>query len=418
MGKQKQLSKSWDFGDTKEDLIHRIHHYPARFPAFITTRALEYSEQYGVKVENVADVFCGCGTTAVEAKRNGKNFWGCDLNPVATLIAQTKTHYYRDSKLDSILNQILEYFYNQPKNSENLKFNERISYWFNDTNMEDLNHLKNSIYINTFPYSAHRKFFLCAFSAILKPTSYWLGKSIKPQVDPNKKPREVIASFEKQVSLMRRANQNNIFPKPLAKTKILTKNFLGQSKDPPRTELIVTSPPYVTSYDYADIHQLSTLWLGYATDYRQLRKNMLGNKYGVTSPDRGLIKKLGDSAWETYNAMNSIEKRHSYSIARYFIDLDKTVSKCWNFLSDIGMAVFVIGNTQYKDVSINNAELLQESMSRVGFHSIQRIKRQVSLKSIPTYRDKYGRFTNKDKHRKVYAEEFVIIGLKNKTSKQ
>ena len=49
MGKQKQLSKSWDFGDTKEDLIHRIHHYPARFPAFITTRALEYSEQYGVE---------------------------------------------------------------------------------------------------------------------------------------------------------------------------------------------------------------------------------------------------------------------------------------------------------------------------------------------------------------------------------
>ena len=413
MGKQKQLSNSWDFGDTKEDLIHRIHPYPARFPGFITTKALEYSEQSGVRVENVADVFCGCGTTAVEAKRNGKNFWGCDLNPVATLIAQTKTHHFRNSKLDAIFNQILEYYQSQPKNSEKLNHNERICYWFDKNNMEDLYHLKNSIYINTSPYTAHRKFFLCAFSAILKPTSYWLGKSIKPQVDPNKKPREVIASFEKQVSLMKRANQNNIFPKPLAKTKILTKNFLGQFKHPPQTELIVTSPPYVTSYDYADIHQLSSLWLGYATDYRQLRNNMLGNKYGVTSPDQRLIKSLGNSAWETYNAMDSIDKRHAYSIARYFIDLDKTVSKCWSLLSEIGIAVFVIGNTQYKGVLINNADLLQESMSRIGFQSIQRIKRKVSLKSIPTYRDKFGRFTNKDKQRKVYAEEFVIIGLKN-----
>ena len=26
-------------------------------------------------------------------------------------------------------------------------------------------------------------------------------------------------------------------------------------------DLIVTSPPYVTSYEYADLHQLSSLWL-------------------------------------------------------------------------------------------------------------------------------------------------------------
>ena len=74
MGEEQHLASSWDFGETREDLIHRIHPYPARFPAFITTKALEYAAGQGVDVRNVADVFCGCGTTAVEAKRNGKDF--------------------------------------------------------------------------------------------------------------------------------------------------------------------------------------------------------------------------------------------------------------------------------------------------------------------------------------------------------
>ena len=30
--------------------------------------------------------------------------------------------------------------------------------------------------------------------------------------------------------------------------------------------LIVTSPPYVTSYEYADLHQLTALWLEYTKD--------------------------------------------------------------------------------------------------------------------------------------------------------
>ena len=97
-GRPDESAPYWDFGDRtdrREDPIHRIHSYPAKFPAFITTKALQYAEEQGIDVKVVADVFCGCGTTAVEAKRNGKHFWGCDINPVATLIAKVKTRRYR-----------------------------------------------------------------------------------------------------------------------------------------------------------------------------------------------------------------------------------------------------------------------------------------------------------------------------------
>ena len=33
----------WNVGDEQELKIHRIHAYPAKFPAFIPTRAIEYA---------------------------------------------------------------------------------------------------------------------------------------------------------------------------------------------------------------------------------------------------------------------------------------------------------------------------------------------------------------------------------------
>jgi len=43
--------------------------------------------------------------------------------------------------------------------------------------------------------------------------------------------------------------------------------------------LIVTSPPYVTSYEYADLHQLTALWLEYTKDLSDFRKRFIGTSY-------------------------------------------------------------------------------------------------------------------------------------------
>ena len=402
---------SWDFGDSREELIHRIHPYPAKFPAFITTKALQHAEASGVTVRKVADVFCGCGTTAVEAKRNGKDFWGCDINPLAALIAQVKTHRYRDKDLSRSAGAIWEEFEQMEVSDEDrMRVPDRTRYWFDEGNIDDLIRLERAIRQCTYPYSMHRKFFLCGFSAILKATSFWLTKSIKAQKDPNKKPRQVIEVFEEQIALMRRANRENRFPRPTATTEIRARNFLGRSRGSGRADLIVTSPPYVTSYNYADIHQLSTLWLGYASDYRSLRRNMLGNRHGVRTPKPYAIRKLGNAAWRTYRDMRNEDPGHASSIARYFVDLDKAVRRCWDVLEPGGMAVFVIGNTQYKGVKVDNAAHLAASMRRAGFRQVSAIPRKVSLKTMTPYRDRKGRFTRNSSERQVYAEEFVLTG--------
>ena len=401
----------WNFGENREDPIHRIHSYPAKFPAFITTKALGYAERQGVNVRTVADIFCGCGTAAVEAKRNGRNFWGCDINPVATLIAKVKTRHYRDALLVRYFDAIKDDFRCTEFAPEDYaRISDRMRYWFEERNIKDLIRLDKAIRRQTPTKSPYQTFFLCGFSNILKPTSRWLTKSIKAQLDPHKSPRGVMEAFKDQFALMRNANQRNRFPVPSPRVRIRTQNFLSSTEPDCRADLIITSPPYVTSYDYASIHQLSTLWLHYASDYRSLRKNMLGNLYGVAPPETAAIEDLGSTAANTFRNLLREDRRKAYSVARYFLDIDKAVAKCGRMLNDGGMAIFVIGNTQYRNVKIDNARHLGVCMERAHFCRVETIPRKVSLKIMTPYRDARGRFTRDSTQRKVYGEEFVVIG--------
>src|ERR1700720_1727268 len=69
-------SPAWDLPEATEPKIHQIHPYPAKFPAFLATRAFEYAKEQGIDLRRTADVFCGCGTVAYEARRHGLEFWG------------------------------------------------------------------------------------------------------------------------------------------------------------------------------------------------------------------------------------------------------------------------------------------------------------------------------------------------------
>src|ERR1700680_5031849 len=128
-----QEDSFWSNGSDSELRIHRIHAYPAKFPAFITTKALAYAQSNGVNVRRVADVFCGCGTVAFEARRNGIDFWGCDINPVATLIARTKSGTFDEARLAEYFEGIqAKVTRASAKVDLSASAVERLNYWYSD----------------------------------------------------------------------------------------------------------------------------------------------------------------------------------------------------------------------------------------------------------------------------------------------
>jgi hypothetical protein len=117
----------WNTADTPEIRMHKIHVYPAKFPSLIAKKAFEYAEAKHLRLETVADIFCGCGTVAVEAKRKGLEFWGCDINPVAVLISEVKSHPYDVETVKTIYDKILNDFETDNVDTEYTAANQRDS---------------------------------------------------------------------------------------------------------------------------------------------------------------------------------------------------------------------------------------------------------------------------------------------------
>lgn len=405
------IQEEWNMPAERERRMHNIHAYPAKFPAFITTKAIHKAEENNISVKTVADIFCGCGTVAFETVRSGKHFWGCDINPVATLIAETKSNVYQDEQLQDFFDRIIAAYNTCNVDKTNRIYsNERIQYWFDEEHIDNLLKLRSSIYL-VVGDELYRKFFLCAFSNILKSCSRWLTKSIKPQIDPKKQPKDVLSSYIYQVNMMRKANMENINEK-YGKADIKRVNILDVNIDKPFVDLIVTSPPYVTSYEYADLHQLSTLWLEYTDDFRLLREGTIGSLYHSEEFDKNL-KKLNNVGQDIVFKMYSIDKRKTRSIAQYYIDMQSTVHKVVEMLNPGGACLFVIGNTEYKGVKIDNAKHLTECLLAEGMVNIEVDRRKISNKILTPYRDTNGKFASvKGCCRKVYSEEFVIFARK------
>ncbi len=404
------VDEFWNLGNTHEKKMHRIHSYPAKFPAFITEKALDFATKQGLKVSKIADVFCGCGTVAFEANRNSIDFWGCDINPVATLIAKVKSRKYNTRWLEKYYASILNLYDQCTKIDEYGSANTRLQYWYNEKSYNDLYKLKLAIEKATPQNSDYRLFFLCAFSNILKATSRWLTKSIKPQIDPHKNPSEVLCSFVNQCLQMMKANIENE-AKMKSESSIITGNILTID-NPAKVDMIITSPPYVTSYEYADLHQLSSLWLGFTEDYKELRSGSIGSIYHSNHLD-DQVNSLNFTGQKIVHALYTHDKSKARSIAKYYTDMQKVATICHNMLLDNGLALFVIGNTEYKGVRIDNAKHLAESLSHSGFKDLFVTKRSIQNKILTPFRDPSGRFSADSNSRHVYAEEFIIVGRKS-----
>ena len=404
-------SDAWGSSVEKELKLHRIHAYPAKFPAFITSKALEFAKSDGIKVKTLGDVFCGCGTVAFEARRNGIRFWGCDLSPVATLIASAKSSHYQSARLERYYDSIVDNwrFASTRTNFKRIT-SERLKYWYPEHTFRSLARLRNAICNVTPPHTQYRTFFLCAFSNILKPTSRWLTKSIKPQLDPKKKPLGVLTAFHNQVDLMihavRETKLSNKRP-----VEIMTSSVFDVQRPRFNIDMIVTSPPYVTSYEYADLHQLSSLWLGYASDYRELREGSIGSTQHELDFNRE-TKLLNSVGSRVVFGLFDRDRAIAKSVAKYFLDMQVVSQKCFELLRDSGLALFVIGNTEYSGIRVENAAHLAESLLRSGFSRVRVAKRRMSGKILTPYRDSLGRFSGRRTGKHIYGEEFVLIASK------
>jgi len=408
------VNPDWAFEDFRstEQWTHGYHRYPAKFLPNVVQKIIEDHSPKNCNV--IADLFAGCGTTLVEAKAHGKESIGTDINPVAQLITKVKTTPVQPEKLQLSYDNLISLFDEYNKDDyANIQKHERLDYWFFPDEKAKIAFLFDKVSRLDVDETIKDFFYVC-ISHILKNCSRWLQSSTKPQVDPNKIIPDPFEEFKRHCQKMLKSNQT--YYDYLIKNGHLTvscnirlEDARHTSIDDESVDMIITSPPYVTSYEYADIHQLTGYWMEYVSDLAAFRKQFIGTSYSGNS---SLIVNGSVQAQDIVNALAEKGKHIAQDVAQYFNDMQEVAFEMERVLKANGHACIVIGNTKIKEVDIKSAEVFYEFLKNAGLKKVDVIKRSIPHKLMPTLRDSVtGKFSKLDNPncKKVYPNEYVII---------
>jgi len=369
------IDYSWSFSDkTIKDtsyITHGYYTYPAKFIPQLAKRLIRENSVAG---DIIIDPFMGSGTTLVEAIVNDRVGIGTDINEIANLLAKVKT-----TPIENLI--LVDEFYKMQGDLENrlnggfekamreslikIPDNARIDYWFLPKQKEKLSIIFARIL--EIDNSHIKDFFLVSFAQILKSCSIWLQKSVKPTRDMNKKiynPIELFISQSKKMIKKHYEFDKILNPNIKKNIEHYRKVQCSDSRNLPcedeKASLIVTSPPYVTSYEYADLHQLPSLWFGFMKDLPEFRQKFIGSAY-KNRENVDLKSILANQI------VSNLKNKKQNEVKNYFADMLETFEETKRVLRRGGRACIVIGNTEFQGVEIKNAEVFQEQFHNIGF---------------------------------------------------
>lgn len=253
-----------------------IHSYPAKaVPEMIKDLIVRLRKEYDIK--NILDPFVGSGTTALEAKYIGLDFYGSDLNPLAVLLSRTKvltidnTEYVKKHLVEFIENIKLKYNGN---NLFALVSFDNIEFWFKEDNIKELSFIKGEIDKFLKKSKRYRGVYslilLTSFSSTIRAVSLTRNGEFKlyrmSTNDIEKHSVNALDVFsEKLENLLAMLVAANDSYKRDTTTEIYLKNaknldYMNNKK----ADLIITSPPYGDSQStvaYGQFSRLSIQWM-------------------------------------------------------------------------------------------------------------------------------------------------------------
>jgi hypothetical protein len=274
--------------------VHGFHAYPARAHPVTARRLVEaFAPEKGL----VFDPFAGSGTILIEAMLAGRNALGTDLNPLAVMLARAKAHPRKPEAAAALLEAAKEVAaFADARRKAKLGATRRLAQvdvsLFTPHVLLELDGLRAGI--EKAPPEARPDLQL-VFSSILVKLSPKRGDTSDETVEKRiaagyparlfvKKTEELVERFKSFAALL---------PQPFPRSRVVLDDAGSLTKiEADSVDTVITSPPYVATYDYIAHHELRMRWLG--LDTRRLASDEIGSRrrYERLSPDEAR------AAWE------------------------------------------------------------------------------------------------------------------------
>ena len=246
--------------------VDRIHPYPAKFTVDL---AIKYISKYTNYGDTVYDPFVGSGTSLLAASVLRRRGYGTDINHIAILIAKAKQMRLFDDEIVT-LHDFIERFeksYKEEINKIEPYYYPSIEHWFCENSIAVLSYI---LFEKNFLNTENEKLFLdLAMSSIINTVSNQEGDTRYAAIEKPDLTIERIGTvfINKYRALLELFVEFNSVERIENKPMLLDAKLCNDIIQSESVDLIITSPPYVNTYDYYLYHKHRMNWLGYDVKY-------------------------------------------------------------------------------------------------------------------------------------------------------
>jgi SAM-dependent methyltransferase len=381
-----------EFARTEETerLTHQLFRFPAKFHPPVVRHLLEDHSSEG---DTVLDPFCGSGTLLVEAVARDRHALGLDVDPVAVFVSRVKvtpvpgldTKLERlETRLHDLRRPAHEYDERQwPDNDLTPEQYEKeigelwvpaipnLEHWFRRYVVVDLARILDAImHVRDVPA---RNVFRLAFAATLRNASNAdpvpvSGLEVTKHMRDLDADGRMIDPYRLFLQRCRRAVKDvDAFTQRRSdvQAQVLRADV---SKTWPRlrrtADVVITSPPYHSAVDYYRRHQLEMFWLGLTTtqdDRLKLLDEYLGRP-SVPMRHRYTAARHDLPAWalDLESKMTEADPARARTFRHYCVGMSRSLERIATHLQPGGRAVFVVGHSRWKEITIDTSQLFSE----------------------------------------------------------
>ncbi|WP_262711979.1 site-specific DNA-methyltransferase [Dyadobacter flavalbus] len=406
-------SSVWTSPDyNRREYLHSFFQYPAMMVPAVQRLVVNIIQASKPGIKNVVDPFMGSATSLVACMENGLNCYGQDVNPLAKLIAETRTGPYYVEAIKERKLHLLDAI--SKDDAVNIEANFiGLWKWFKTDVAIELSKIVRAI--RKEQRLAIRRFYWVNLAEVVRISSNDRTSTFKLHARPieeiNVRNISPIREFKNRLSksiedlerfrdfLAANGRLSKGSYKGIKKITLQdsTKRIVTPKGQKDFFDLLVTSPPYgdnKTTVTYGQHSFLPLQWIDLEDIDESAGNGFLKTTMEIDSRSLGgRIKHLSDLQLESlfiksrtfemvYKQLLFTTNERLKKVMIFIQDLFSVVEQISYVMKPNSYQVWTIGNRTVGGVEIPNNQILKEFMSHVGCKLVAEIEREIINKRM------------------------------------
>lgn len=372
---------------TKHHSIHRWFNFIAGFSPEFVVECFYNSNLNHNSV--ILDPFLGCGTTLVEANKYGYKSFGYEPHPFFFKIAEAKLLPNNwNIKLDYIEKTILNGFENpQTVSIISESASKFLLKLFTPEILASLLGAREAIYQSCF---SNNNLAFLLLSKVLELCShsqtdgiYKAPTSKKQAQDPKNALKLAMNLLQEDILTFQHNNYRS-------KSQIFEHSSESMSElNNESVSLVVTSPPYLNNFDFAEMTRMYFYFWGIANSWAEItdkvRSKLIVNTTTALKGHKNKQSYYRQQITEKlYSNLDSLvvqlsnekktragRKPYDYLIYPYFAQMNTILNECYRVMKSGATLNMIVGDAALYGIHISSPQYLEIILKMIGFHNTQ-----------------------------------------------